>query len=370
MQLLREGYSECLFLLTNERWGTIVRKQTKPEITGSLSAEIAWLEEVPPAVRHYFPQVLQSSKHAENGHPIFYDMPYFGEGWVLLSDLILNRTLTREQEVGLIGHVLKLMFDEIFTVTYPEETAEYPNKLVALLEQYAHQLSSLPGFSRFMTAEVIEINGTRLPNIFPLLHAVQENTCLREQLRPRTVRKVHGDLYPDNILVYAPSVGQPCPQFVLIDPLAPLGIGRGDFAIDIAKFTSWLSAELLALRLGLFSVQSQQDALEDEPNTIPAFRLAIHTDAPQLQALGDRALFQQLMRLLETVTWARPICDINQNWQQRESFYKALYALSMVPIVPAPQNLARFLTGLRHLHDFVSGKGSAEPRVSTTAVTP
>lgn len=367
MQLLREGFSERLFLLTDERWGTIVRKQAKPEITGSLSAEITWLEEVPPAVHRYFPQVLQSSKRSENGHPIFYDMPYFGEDWVLLSQLILNRTLDREQEVTLISHVLKLMFDEIFTVTYPEETAEYPEKLVALLEQYAHQLTSLPGFSQFNTAKVIEINGAQIPCIFPLLHAVQENACLMEQLRPRIVRKVHGDLYPDNILVYAPSVSQSRPQFVLIDPLAPLGIGRGDFAIDIAKFTSWLSAELLALRLGLFSVQSQQNNLEDRPSQIPAFSLTIHTDDLQLQALGDRALFRQLMRLLQTATWARPICDVNLNWQQRESFYKALYALSMVPIVPAPQNLARFLTGLQHLHDFVSGKGSAEPRVRPTA---
>lgn len=368
MQLLREGYSERLFLLTDERWGTIVRKQTKPEINGnlgSLSAEIAWLEEVPPAVHHYFPQVLRSSKHAENGHPIFYDMPYFGEGWVLLSDLILTRTLERKQEVALIGHVLKLMFDEIFAITYPEETAEYPNKLVALLEQYAHRLSSLPVFSQFMTAEVLEINGIQIPNIFPLLHTIQENTYLKEQLRPRIVSKVHGDLYPDNILVYAPSVTQPCPQFVLIDPLAPLGIGRGDFAIDIAKFTSWLSAELLALRLGLFSVTSQQD----DPSVIPAFTLTIHTDDPQLQALGDRTLFQQFMHLLEIAPWARPICDMNLNWQQRESFYKALYALSMVSIVPAPQNLARFLTGLQHLYDFTSGKGSVEPRARTTVVS-
>ena len=365
MQLLREGYSERLFLLTDERWGTIVRKQTKPEISGSLSAEITWLEEVPLAVHRYFPQVLRSSKHAGNGHPIFYDMPYFGEGWVLLSDLILNQTLAREQEVALIGHILQIMFGEIFAVTYPEETAAYPDKLVALLEDYAHRLSNLPAFSQLMTSESVALNDTSLPNIFTLLSAIKNNDCLREQLRPRIVRKVHGDLYPDNILVYAPSVSQPCPQFVLIDPLAPLGIGRGDFAIDMAKFTSWLSAELLALRLGLFSVQSQQD----DPSKIPTFTLTIHTDAPQLQALGDRALFWQLRRLLETAAWARPICDVNLNWQQRESFYKALYALSMVPIVPAPQNLARFLTGLQHLHDFVSGKGYSEPRVRTTAVT-
>jgi hypothetical protein len=36
------------------------------------------------------------------------------------------------------------------------------------------------------------------------------------------------------------------------------------------------------------------------------------------------------------------------------SFYEALYALSMVPLVPFPQSLARFLVGMQHLSDFVS----------------
>ncbi len=364
MQLLREGYSERLFLLTDERWGTIVRKQTKPEISGSLPAEIAWLEDVPPAVHHYFPQVLRSCKHTENGHPVFYDMPYFGEGWAVLSDLILSHQLDRGQELALISHVLEIMFDEIFSVTYPEETAAYPDKLIGLLENYAYRLSDLPAFSRLMTAPRVTINGTPLANIFLLLEALKANASLGRQLRPQIVRKVHGDLYPDNILVYGPSIGQPRPQLVLIDPLAPLGIGRGDFAIDIAKFTSWLSAELSALRLGLFSVVPEHD----DPCTGPAFRFTIHTEDRQLQALGDRVLLQQLMRLLKTAPWARPICDMNQNWQQRESFYKALYALSMVPLVPAPQNLARFLTGLQHLHDFVSGKGSLEQGVKPVTI--
>ena len=363
MRLLREGYSECLFMLTDERWGTIVRKQTKPEINGSLPAEIAWLEDVPAAVHHYFPQVLRSHKRAENGHPVFYDMPYFGEGWVALSDLILNQQLDRGQELALIGHVLRLMFEDIFSITYPQETAAYPDKLVGLLEHYAHRLSELPAFAGLMAATSITVNGTSLPNIFSLLAAIKDTACLRQQLRPRIVRKVHGDLYPDNILVYVPNIGQPCPRLVLIDPLAPLGIGRGDFAIDIAKFTSWLSAELSALRLGLFSVTAEHD----DPRAAPAFRLRLHTQNQQLQALGDRVLLHGLMRLLETAAWARPICDMNQNWQQRESFYKALYALSMVPVVPAPQNLARFLTGLQHLHDFVSGKGSLQHGVKATA---
>ena len=365
MQLLREGYSECLFLLTDERWGTIVRKQTKPEIRSSLSEEIAWLEDIPPAVHRYFPRILRSRKHSENGHPVFYDMPYFGKGWVVLSDLILSRRLDRDQEVGLIAHVLQLMFDEIFPITYPEETQGYPNTLVALLEDYADQLACLPLFSELMNAEAVNINGTLIPNVFPLLRAIKDNSCLKEQLRPRMIRKVHGDLYPDNILVYEPSLTQSQLQLVLIDPLAPLGIGRGDFVIDIAKFTNWLSAELLALRLGLFSVQAQSEGADQ----IPSFTLAIHTNDRQLRAVGDRELLRRLRCLLETAPWARPICDINLNWQQRESFYKALYALSMVPIVPAPQNLARFLTGLQHLDDFVSGRGSAEPRIRSAAAS-
>ena len=280
-----------------------------------------------------------------------------------LSDLILNRQLDREQELALIGHVLQLMFEDIFSITYPQETVAYPDKLVGLLEHYAHRLSDLPAFTGLMAAPSISVNGASLPNIFSLLAAIKDTACLRQQLRPRIVRKVHGDLYPDNILVYVPSIGQPCPQLVLIDPLAPLGIGRGDFAIDIAKFTSWLSAELSALRLGLFSVTAEHH----DPRADPAFRFCLRIQDRQLQALGDSVLLHGLMRLLETTAWARPICDMNQNWQQRESFYKALYALSMVPVVPAPQNLARFLTGLRHLHDFVSGKGSLGHGVKAAA---
>lgn len=363
MQLLREGYSECLFLLTDERWGTIVRKQTKPESGGSLPAEIAWLEDLPPAVQRYFPQVLRSRKHAGNGHPVFYDMPYFGEGWAVLSDLILNQRLDRGQELALIGHVLHLMFREIFSVTYPRETATYPDRLVDLLERCAWRLSALPAFARLMAAPSITLNGTRLANVFPLVETIKARAALRRQLRPPIVRKVHGDLHPDNILVYGPSIGQPRPRLVLLDPLAPLGIGRGDVAMDIAKLGSWLSAELSALRLGLFSLVPEHD----DPHAAPAFRFSLHTHARQLQTLGDRVLLRQLARLLNTAPWARPVCELNHNWQQRERFYKALYALSMVPIVPAPQNLARLLTGLRHLHDFVSGTGGPGPGVRAAA---
>jgi hypothetical protein len=132
---------------------------------------------------------------------------------------------------------------------------------------------------------------------------------------------------------------------MLLDPIAAIGLNRGDFAMDVAKFKSWLSAELLVLRLGLFSIRQERGRA--------AFTLALHTDDPQLSALTDGALLRDFNSLFDSADWARTICDADPYWQQRVSFYEAIYALSMVPLVPYPQSLARFLVGVRHLHNFV-----------------
>src|SRR5215831_5979776 len=113
VQLLREGYHEQLFLLTNERGETIVRKQAKPRPDGTLLTEIAWLEEVPSRYRQHFPRVLRSHKQ-DDGQPVFYEMPYFGQEWVLLSDLILTGALDRPRALTLLARVMEVMFDGIF----------------------------------------------------------------------------------------------------------------------------------------------------------------------------------------------------------------------------------------------------------------
>ena len=134
--------------------------------------------------------------------------------------------------------------------------------------------------------------------------------------------------------------------------------------MDIAKFRSWLSAELLALRLGLFLVREERDQS-------PAFVLTLYTEDPQLHALSDGALLREFACLVDTAGWARVVCDADPQWQQRVSFYEALYALSMVPLVPFPQSLARFLVGVQHLHNFVcdtSNQHSAMSRQLRTQI--
>jgi hypothetical protein len=346
MQLMREGYHERLFLLTDEREGVIVRKQAKSTANGTLLTEITWLEELPPALHRYFPRVLRSSKGNGNGQAVFYDMPYFGQEWAVLSELILTGALDHPQALMLIAQVMQVMFEGIFPIFYPEEEAEYAEKLVCLLEYWVERIFQLPSFLPFSASKRIVVNDEKLWNVFPLLDILKGESRLREALRPAAVRKVHGDLHPENVLVHIPSLRRPTPQVMLLDPIAAIGLSRGDFAMDIAKFKSWLSAELLALRLGWFSIQPAR-------RDIPAFWLTLHTWQPQLNALSDRTLLREFMSLFGTRDWVKPVCDSDPSWWQRVCFYEALYALSMVPLVPAPQDLARFLVGIRHLNGFV-----------------
>ena len=347
MHLLREGFHEKLFLFTDEQGGLIVRKEAKSAEQGTLAAEIAWLEELPPAMQHYFPRVLRSNRGDGNGHAPSYDMPYFGQEWVPLSELILTGRYEHSVSLKLITQVMRVMFSGIFPTTYPQEAAAYPEQLIRLLERCAQQITAMPVFAPLMRSAMLSLNGGKQWNIFPLLEFLKSRDEAREALRPAAMRKVHGDLYPENVLVYLPSLRWRTPRVMLIDPVAAIGLSRGDFAMDVAKFRSWLSAELLALRLGLFSIQAQWD-------NGPAFDLCLHTDEPQLSALSDGSVLQEFSGLLETATWARAVCDADSRWGARVSFYESLYALSMVPLVPSWQSMGRFLVGVQHLNNFVA----------------
>ena len=362
MQLMREGYHEQLFLLTNERGEPIVRKQAKPRPDGTLLTEIAWLEELPPHCRQHFPRVLRSHKQI-NGDPIFYEMPYFGPEWALLSDLILRGAIDRPCALGLIARVMQVMFDGIFPVRHPTETVAYPDTLVALLERCLRRIPELPAFRRFIFSDMMLVNGTEYRNVFSLLEEIKAHSWLQATLCPSVVRKVHGDLYPENILVRLPSLRRPVPQVMILDPIAAIGLNRGDFAMDIAKCKSWLSAELLALRLGLFTIQ-------EERSPSPSFTMTLRTEDEQLCALSDGLLLREFLQLFGSTSWSRTICGEDPYWWRRVSFYEALYALSMVPLVPAWQSLARFLVGLRHLQNYVSAQSGDTFSISRSQLSP
>jgi len=346
VQLLREGYHEKLFLFIDEQEGLVVRKQAKSERGSTLAMEITWLEELPPSLHRYFPRVIRSERANGNGGMPFYDMPYFGRDWVMLSELILAQTRDHKSVLSLIAQVLRVMFEGVFPTTYSEEACAYPETVVLLFERSIQSIARMPAFSSLVFSDTLLLNGEQQRNVFPLLEFIKSRNDIQDALRPAAIRKVHGDLYPENVLVYLPSLRWAVPRVMLIDPIAAIGLSRGDFAMDVAKFRSWLSAELLALRLGLFSIRQQHS-----PH--PTFRFHLHIHDAHLRALSDGRLLHEFGHLLDTAAWARDVCDADPQWWQRVSLYESIYALSMVPFVPPSQSLGRFLVGVQHLNAFV-----------------
>ncbi len=346
MQLLREGYHEKLFLFTDEQEGLVVRKQAKSERDSTLATEIAWLEELPPSLHRYFPRIIRAERANGNGGTSFYDMPYFDQDWVMLSELILAHTRDRKSVLTLIAQVLRVMFEGVFPTSYPEEARVYPGTVMSLFERSIESIARMPAFSSLVFPDTLLLNEEEQWNVFPLLECLKSRKDIHDALCPATIRKVHGDLYPENVLVYLPSLRWAVPRVMLLDPIAAIGLSRGDFAMDVAKFRSWLSAELLALRLGLFSIQQQR-------GSGPAFTFRLHIHNAQLRALNDGRLLHEFGHLLNTAPWARDVCDADPHWWQRVSLYESVYALSMVPLVPPSQSLGRFLVGVQHLNAFV-----------------
>jgi hypothetical protein len=346
VQLLREGYHEKLFLFTDEQEGLVVRKQAKSERNSTLATEIAWLEELPPSLHRYFPRIIRAERANGNGRTSFYDMPYFGQDWMMLSELILAQVRDRKSVRSLITQVLRVMFEGVYPITYPEEVRAYPETLVSLFERSIQSIARMPACSSLVLSDTLLLNGEQQWNVFPLLEFIKSRKPIQDALRPAAIRKVHGDLYPENVLVYLPSLRWSVPRIILIDPIAAIGLSRGDFAMDVAKFRSWLSAELLALRLGLFSIQ--------QSCSFPsAFTFRLHTYDGQLRSLNDGRLLSEFDHLLDTAAWAQDVCEADLHWRQRVSLYESIYALSMVPLVPPSQSLGRFLVGVQHLNVFV-----------------
>src|SRR5262249_37754099 len=147
---------------------------------------------------------------------------------------------------------------DIFPTTYPAEADGYAERLIALLEQCVQRITELSAFKPFTRSEALHLNNVELWNLVSLFERCKNDRRVKESLRPRVVCKVHGDLYPENVLVHVPSLRRPQPRVMVLDPIAAIGLSRGDFAMDIAKCRSWLSAELLALRLGLFSIRKEK----------------------------------------------------------------------------------------------------------------
>lgn len=344
------GFAETLYLgMSDGR--RVIRKLLNEDARDfsriALIREIRLLLNLPEELRPFFPEVIGTNlgDQAEDdpgfSAPIYYDMPYYPpeEGWVTLSDCLLDGTVSHDEARRVLGEIMDTAF-RYFYLDEREPEPDYAEKtmLRALRESIAWARSN-EDFTPVMNMKNLSISGKRIRNIPEPGVYLEDTSLMRRLLTPSRNRFLHGDFFPENIL-YNTGSG----RWLLLDPVSVRGVHRGDFILDVNKMADWLSGELPALRSGYFMVTRQGNTVE----------CMIHTDAGNLENLHRLGLSDWYTERLNDKRYAR-LFSSEPGWERRYMFVKAFYAFCMVPLADRRQAIARYLLGVQAMAAFLEG---------------
>jgi hypothetical protein len=348
------GFAETLFLgaLGGRR---IIRKASNPDALPfsrtALVREIRLLLGLPDELRPLFPEVLGTNlggkdEEAADLPPIIhYDMPYYApeEGWTSLSRFLFGEAVDGGEARRVLGEILDAAF-RYFRIDERTPDPGYAERsmLAAIRESIAFTESD-PALGGLAALAHPVVSGRRVRGAGGLAEYLADTPRLRALLTPSRDRFLHGDFFPENIL-YNLRTG----RWLLLDPVSVRGVHRGDFMLDTVKMGEWLSGELPAFRMGRFTCDIRGDEV--------AF--ALHTDEGELAALRRMGLGEWYRERLRSPEYA-DVFACETGWEARESFVKAFYAFSMVPLADRHQAAARLVRALVMMDEFIAraGKG-------------
>ncbi len=346
------GFAETLVMGTSHG-RTIIRKQSNPDALPfsriALAREIRLLLNLPEALRPFYPTVLTTNLTGQSEHSeelpetIWYDMPYYppDEGWEPLSRCLLDGLVGRDDACRVLGEIMDAAF-MAFRLDDRDPPPDYPEHtmLVAIRESigFADGVPELAGILREPFVRVPE----KAPYTAAcIIDTIESSPHVLRLLTPSRDRFLHGDFFPENILLNLHTG-----KWLLIDPVSVRGVHRGDFTLDTVKMGEWLSGELPALRRGLFTVVPDDGGI----------RLDVHTNAPELANLGRLDLYGWYADRLNYSGYA-DVFDRETGWEVRALFVRAFYAFSMLPLTDRDQAVARAIIARDALVRFASRAG-------------
>ena len=350
IKALKDGYWERLLLV--RRGGELrcrkeAKKQDSPWGVRTLLREIRYLGALPPALQAHFPRLLDTNarggKPAKSGLP-WYEMPYYGREYVTFSDLLLSREAEAADAQGAVRQISKFAFEELFPLGRENAEDISHRTLRPTFTEVLKWAQSDERLGPVARAERLRLNGREVPNLAEMIRTLDGLPTKR--MEPAKVSLLHGDLFPENILVRPGTGGK---DFILLDPVSVAGIWEGDFVLDLNKMESWIGGLLRALREGYYDwaiVRADRSAAE--------VKFELRENAPELTALRDYDLVDVLRRTIEEESGG-PIIKADADWRSRWDFISAYYALCMVPNTAWPQPLARYLTACEALARFIEG---------------
>ncbi|MFC1692775.1 hypothetical protein ACFL1R_04665 [Candidatus Latescibacterota bacterium] len=342
------GFAETLYL--GRRGGQrIIRKASNPDALAfsrtALVREIRLLQNLNEQLKLFFPEMLltnledQSEDSPDLPDVIYYDMPYYppGDGWVTLSDLLLDDSCNPAEAKKILGEILDTAF-LYFRLDARKPDADYTEK--TMLSAIRNSLSwarSDADFRQLISLKNMQLSGKPVRNVCEVEKYFHDTPRMRDFLTPHRDRFLHGDFFPENIL-YNRNTG----RWILLDPVSVRGVHRGDFILDLNKMEDWLTGELPALRMGQFKIAVTGNNVD----------YAIFNRAGKLGNLHRLGLSEWYRDRLKKAGYA-DLFKEEKGWELRWFFVKAFYALCMLPLADREQAIARYFLALKAMNDFI-----------------
>lgn len=251
--LLRDGYWDRTEIIRMADNSQRVRKQSKGRLSAgpwgvnNLRAEAQYLQDLEPHLLDLFPALIASWEKPAPG----YDMAYKKE-CVDVGQIARAKLFNQQQADQFQNHLGKRVFGQLHTpyATQGDTKCELSANILDTLNKAAHTLASSSHLQR-LQADKLTINGEDCNSLATNITRLTSTTHTLEAFDKAPQVRLHGDLFLENILLPKFSSLKQWPtQLVLIDPVSVAGISAGHPLFDLAKYESYATGELPAMRRG------------------------------------------------------------------------------------------------------------------------
>jgi len=235
-------------------------------------------------------------------------------------------TLLGEGRIGPADaeRIQDLLIDALMNRLYriPGDPFEPDRILWKVMQEVVDFATADADLAPYANAACWVINGVGCPRLRETIPAARYDERVRQPLENSPAVRLHGDLFYENVM-YRPDP----PSIGLIDPVSVAGVATGPVVFDRAKFHSWTTGELYALRHNRFELRA------DPAGSSPRVEYAwVRTD-PVVRALREIDLSGRLLAAMDERIGPSDAA---------QAVLGAYFHLVMVPNTPMPQKLLRY----------------------------
>jgi hypothetical protein len=249
---LKEGYWERTEIVESAGGELRVRKSARsdgdsgPWGVAALRREIEYLSTLPENARAAFPPVLAAWDDGAAERPrVGYEMPYYPDH--VDAGALARAGGLAQPEIDLVQDLLSELVLE--RVHAPVSSRGLSAHVTSVVDDALRRLEVDPALAPLIRADAIRLNGTAQAGTRAAFARAAGSDALSAALDVEPQRRLHGDLFLENILWRRVEVAAGnTPRLVLIDPVSVAGVAHGPPLFDLVKYESYATGELPALR--------------------------------------------------------------------------------------------------------------------------